>query len=100
MKIEELHEKWVEDIKFQSSVSAIVESYYYQRIIERGKDALEYILKDLAENMEEPDYWFPALKEITDADPVHKSSYGKVSEMAKDWVIWGLKNDIIEPEDL
>lgn len=98
MKIEELHEKWKQATRFDSALSTVVQNEYYQAIIDRGDEALEYILKELDENRDDPDWWFPALTEITGENPVHERHAGQTKKMAMDWIRWGVRNEIIDTE--
>jgi len=56
-----------------------------------GKRILPLIFRDLDQSPE-PDYWFAALKEITNADPVSQSDRGNMRAMAKAWVKWAKTN--------
>jgi hypothetical protein len=74
----------------------------YQRIIGMGKSALPFILRELRRELRqgEPDDWFPALWAITGDNPVPPDSQGKMNEMAKAWIEWGLRNGYGNGEDL
>jgi len=74
----------------------------YQRIIGMGKLALPFILRELRRELRqgEPDDWFPALWAITGDNPVPPDSQGKVREMAKAWIKWGLRNGYTKGKDL
>jgi hypothetical protein len=74
----------------------------YQRIIGMGKLALPFILRELQRELRqgEPDDWFPALWAITGDNPVPPDSRGKVQEMAKAWIEWGLRNGHAKDKDL
>jgi len=74
----------------------------YQRIIGMGKLALPFILRELRRELRqgEPDDWFPALWAITGDNPVPADSQGKLQEMAKAWIEWGLRNGYANSEDL
>jgi hypothetical protein len=58
----------------------------YQQIIGMGRDALPFILKDLAETRS---HWFWALRAITGVDPVEPQYRGHVGRMADQWLEWG-----------
>lgn len=74
----------------------------YQRIIGMGKMALPFILRELQRELRhgEPDDWFPALWAITGENPVPPDCQGKVKEMAKAWIEWGLRNGYAKEKDL
>lgn len=49
----------------------------------------------LAVESQNPLYWLPALREITQENPVLPSQRGKVKQMASAWLNWGReKGDI------
>ena len=65
----------------------------YQQIIGMGDMALPLILRELAR---EPDHWFWALHAITGADPVEPDARGDVRKMAKAWIEWATRQDILK----
>lgn len=58
----------------------------YRAIIGMGDAAIPFILIEMRR---EPVFWFPALYEITKADPVPESKYGIIAEMKRCWIQWG-----------
>jgi hypothetical protein len=49
----------------------------------------------LEELRREPDHWFWALEAITLANPVPPEAGGKVEEMARAWIEWGIREGYI-----
>jgi len=83
---DELARQWKSGRNATSTVKRMVAHPAYRQIIEMGTAALPGILAEL---QREPDHWFVALHEITQADPVPESSRGKLAEMAAAWIAWG-----------
>jgi hypothetical protein len=74
----------------------------YQRIIGMGITAVPFILHELQSELRkgEPDDWFVALWAITGENPVHEGSRGKITEMAKAWLQWGIREGHVSGENL
>lgn len=87
----ELRNKWRSEYGSASSARAIVSAPSYKRIIFMGNRVLPLIFRDLDESAE-PDYWFAALKDITQADPVNHADHGNMRAMARSWVKWAKTN--------
>ena len=68
-----------------SSMHAVAQHPAYRQIVEMGERALPLILRELEQK---PGHWFWALREITQANPVHPEHRGVVAEMAQDWLDW------------
>jgi hypothetical protein len=81
-----LAERWRAETEFASSPSSMFMNAAYQEIIGMGRDALPFILKDLAETRS---HWFWALRAITGVDPVDPEYRGHVGRMADQWLEWG-----------
>jgi hypothetical protein len=81
-----LAERWREDTRFASSATSMFMHPAYQEIIGMGRDALPFILTDLAETRS---HWFWALRAITGVDPVSPEDRGYVGRMADRWLEWG-----------
>jgi hypothetical protein len=65
----------------------------YLEIIDLGEPVVPLLLDEL---QREPDFWFAALQKITGADPVPKTSAGKIKEMAKAWLDWGRDKGLLQ----
>jgi len=63
----------------------------YQQIVGLRWDAVPFLLNELQER---PDFWFAALREITEADPVLDHMRGKFDEMREAWLDWGRQRGI------
>jgi hypothetical protein len=85
IKFNRLKCKWQEDTVFSSSITEIAMHPAYQQIIGLGKDALPFIMNELAT---EPNIWFWALKAITGVDPVPHEKMGDIDAMAYEWIKW------------
>ena len=62
-----------------------------------GPVAVPLILGRLAEEGQEPDHWFWALKAITGADPVPEAARGDVVHMSQAWIEWGKAKRLLDP---
>lgn len=81
-KFETLKNNWLEETRFSSSTTDIVENKNYQQIIKMKLDALPYIFADLKKN---PNHWNFALKQITDNDPAADCK-GNIKEEQQKWL--------------
>jgi len=82
----ELGATWREERGISSSLTDMVLSLPYQRVIGLGKPVVPYILAELTRK---PDHWFWALTAITGADPVPPEAAGDVQAMTQAWIKWG-----------
>lgn len=88
---EDLRCRWHDEYGASSSARVIANSPSYKRIIFMGKRVLPLIFRDL-ERRSEPDHWFTALREITNANPVSENDRGNMRAMAKSWLKWAKSN--------
>lgn len=84
-----LRDEWLRKIAFTNSMDEIVSNPSYREIVMMGPPVVSLILEDLEA---EAKPWFAALREITGADPVKRSSAGDMAAMAQSWLAWGEKN--------
>jgi len=84
---DDLKTRWLEEVGGQSSLTKIVGSRHYLRIISMGESALPFILRELEE--ENPAPWFAALRAITGRDDIGRSTPGQFRQMADEWIEWG-----------
>jgi len=84
----ELAATWREERGTSSSLTDLVLSPSYQRVISLGKPVVPYILVELSQR---PDHWFWALSMITGVDPIPQEAAGNLQEMTKAWIRWGDK---------
>lgn len=82
----ELARQWKARRSTTSTVKRMASHPAHRQIIEMGPAALPFILAEVGH---EPDHWFIALHEITQANPVPETSRGKIAEMATPWIAWG-----------
>jgi hypothetical protein len=66
----------------------------YREIIGMGGKVVPLLLRELRR---QPDHWFIALHELTQANPVPPASYGNLQEMAAAWIRWGEEKGFLEP---
>ena len=85
-KFNRLRDEWKAMRGHESSTMKIVLIPAYQKIIAMGQDAVPFLLKELATNV---DNWFWALMMITDQDPVSAEIRGNGDAMAQAWIQWG-----------
>lgn len=84
-----LKSQWLDETRFISNMSEIVENKNHQEIISKGWKIVPLILKDLKEN---PHWWFHALHSITGHNPVKSEMAGRLKELSKCWIEWGEQN--------
>lgn len=83
-----LAESWRRERGITSSVTKMVLCPSYQRIMVMGERAVPFILRELENNLNDPDHWFWALEIITEVDPVPVGAYGDTVRMAQAWLTW------------
>lgn len=81
-----LADEWRAATRFLASPAAAVEHPAYRAIVALGPDATPLILAELAAS---PEPWFPALRELTGADPVPPAERGHPRTAAEHWLAWG-----------
>ena len=84
--------QWKEERGATSFVSDMIACPSYQRIVGMGPGALQLILNELRQNLDDPDYWFEALEAITGANPISVADYGDTAKMAEAWLLWAETN--------
>jgi hypothetical protein len=89
----ELGATWREERGATSSLTDMVLSPSYQRVISLGRAVVPYILAELSRK---PDHWFWALTAITGADPVPPEAAGDVRAMTKAWIKWGDEEGLVD----
>lgn len=82
----ELADTWREERRYSSSLTEIVLSPAYQRIVGLGYEVVPLILSELQTR---PDHWFWALRSITGINPVPETAIGDLDAMARTWIQWG-----------
>ena len=75
-----------EECSFLSSTHEVAEHSAYVEILGMGAPALPLILHELEKRPRH--YWFWALREISQENPVPPEHRGMIKEMAKDWLDW------------
>ena len=90
-----LKAKWENETAMFSSVTEIVMHPSYQQIIGMGPIVIPLILSEL---QKKTGHWFWALKSITGEDPVLPEQRGRVQEMTKAWLRWGMKQGYLLSE--
>lgn len=84
--------EWKAQSRFLSNTAQMAMLPPYQRIIGMGMPAVPLILQELRRT---PDQWFWALEAITEANPVPPQSAGKVRDMSRAWIEWGIENGLL-----
>lgn len=90
-EFEEHARVWRIETVFSSTIQDISSHPSYQKIIKMGPGVLPLIFREL--ELEE-DFWFWALREITEEDPVPDKHRGNVPKMAKYWLKWAKRKKI------
>ncbi len=80
--------QWKKDTDHLSVVGRMVRHPAYLEIVSMGPPAVPLLLAEL---QRDPDFWFDALQRITKENPVPEQSAGKVKEMARAWIEWGIE---------
>ena len=91
-KFHKLANQWTQDVEDMSSTVEMTKHPAYQEIINMGQAIIPLMLKDLSHN---PLYWLPALRQITQENPVHPEQRGKIKQMADAWLNWGKEKGYI-----
>ena len=86
-KFQDLVRQWRNQRGVTSSITEMAMLPPYQKIIGMGKDAIPFILDDLADNG--PNDWFWALTAITDINPITPEIAGNMVAMTEAWLQWG-----------
>lgn len=84
-KFVRLRDQWKRNRPPESSSTRLTAHPAYLKIIGMGPDAVPLLLRELER---EPDFWFVALRSITEADPVPDAIRGNVAAMAEAWLSW------------
>ncbi len=85
-KFMRLRDEWKTKRGHHSDTVSLVTHAAYQQIIGMGRDAVPYLLRELALA---PDRWYWALRAITCEDPVPTEARGNSKAMAQAWLEWG-----------
>ena len=88
-----LANRWHGETDFLSSPSRITSNYSYLKIISMGKRVIPMILEDLNEH---GGHWYPALRILSEEDPVPIEDRGDVEQMKKAWLQWGRERGYIK----
>jgi len=91
-KFVELASQWTQDVEGMSSTVEMAKHPAYQKIISMGQAVIPFLLEDLRQN---PLYWLPALRQITQENPVLPEQRGKIKQMAEAWLNWGRRKGYI-----
>ena len=78
---------------YLSSTHEVAEHSAYVEILGMGVPALPLILHELKERPRH--YWFWALREISQENPVSPEHMGMIKEMAKDWLNWAREKGLM-----
>ncbi len=88
-------QQWRAERGITSSVSEMLASPSYQKIIAMGAEVVvPLILSHLKQNLNDPDHWFIALKTLTDENPIPEDAYGDTKKMADAWLSWQKINNV------
>ncbi len=93
LKFKELLKQWKDETKTSSFVSKMTSTKSYKDIIDLGPSVIPLLLKELQTN---PNWYFDALRILSNEDP-HKAGHeGKLIDLANDWIEWGKKKKYIK----
>ena len=85
-KFARLAAQWDAETATESSFTKQILHPAYQSILGLGPAAVTPILRSLEQA---PNYWFHALRHMTDADPVKPEDRGNLRAMTDAWLAWG-----------
>jgi len=94
-RFEQLRDEWKAQSQYLSNTAQIAMLWPYQQIIGMGPAAVPLILAELRR---ETDHWFWALEAISGENPVPPEAAGKVQEMAKAWIDWGVRKGLLSDD--
>jgi hypothetical protein len=87
---QELAKKWREETSGSSSPLEKVINDNYLMIIKKGTQNKEIIVPLILKELEkEPNFWFKALRLITEEDPVKPEEFNSYKLVTKAWLSWG-----------
>ena len=89
--------QWLQERPRGADLAGMIAHPAYQRIIQMGQDAIPLILQELEKR---PDHWFPALRAITEANPVPEHAQGNLAKMTDAWLTWGHENGYFWQSDV
>jgi hypothetical protein len=87
-----LAREWSSATGAHSSMTIRKQHPAYRAIVDLGWDAVPLLLKALQDM---PDLWFPALREITNENPVPLEHRGDYRKMTDAWIAWGRQRNLI-----
>jgi hypothetical protein len=79
-------ERWSTETGAHSSLTMRQKHPAYRELVAMGWNAVPLLLRALKDR---PDYWFPALREITGENPVTPERKGDYDKMSESWRQWG-----------
>jgi hypothetical protein len=85
---QQLVSAWHKERGVTSSITYMMLSPSYQRIIGMGERAIPLILRQLTNEGDNPDHWGWALHSITGEDPVPNEAAGDTVLIARAWLNW------------
>ena len=88
-RFSELADQWENETVFLSRTDLAIEHPAHQKIINIGEPAVPLIFQRMKS---QGGHWFPALREITNANPVQPADRGNVPAMQEAWLKWGEAN--------
>jgi hypothetical protein len=89
-RFKQLVEQWRSETGMYSSITRKVQHPAYRKLIEMGKDALPFILRELCDR---PAHWFTALQAIVQDDSIGKTKDPRTAREA--WLKWGKERGLI-----
>ena len=92
-KFHRLVDQWYEETAGMSSPSLISSNRAYLSIIALGPPVVPLILREMKRR---GGFWYPALRALTDANPVPTSARGKTRQMTEAWLSWGEQFELLD----
>ena len=92
-KFARLVRQWREETAGFSSPTMIASNRAYLSMIALGRPSIPLMLKELRDN---GGFWYPALRAVTDDNPVPASARGKTRLMKKAWLQWGRQYELLD----
>ena len=91
-RFDELADQWEQETVLLSSTSQAIKHPAHREIIGMGEPVVPLILERMRET---GGHWDHALADITGANPVKRSDWGKIAAIQTSWLEWGEANGYI-----
>ena len=88
LRFQSLVQQWRQERGATSSITEMVMTPAYQKIVGMGYEVIPFILAQLRSEGDDPDQWFWALMALTGMNPVDPTDQGDYLKMSAGWLNW------------